>query len=309
MLKLLPICDIYPDPDQLRKSGMDDESIAAVADSVAAVGIIQNLRVTPDGQGRYKIVAGERRYRGALKAGLTELPAYIDSELTDVQRIEIQLVENIVRRDLSVRERAEGIARLLQLNPDRSYVMKLLGISKGHLSQLLELTSLKPEVAALTEAGVTKDATTIALVNQLAKRAPEHADALITQAKEKGKLTRKEVTEALAPLRRPKEKKSGGDSEPPKASTQATDSFAPHLEPVSTASPPPPPSASGAEEPISFELEKAPVDEQRVVRCPPKAKIKRVCALLSLSEDTDPAIVLERLVDSYLGLAATKRAA
>ena len=54
---------------------MDDESIAAVVDSMAAVGIIQNLRVTPDGHGRYKIVAGERRYHGALKAGLTEPPS------------------------------------------------------------------------------------------------------------------------------------------------------------------------------------------------------------------------------------------
>lgn len=272
--RIVPIGDIYPDPDQPRKTGFDEADLVEMAESVKTIGIFQNLRASPDGKGKFKLVCGERRYRSALMAGLMEVPVIIDDDLSDFQRLEIQLAENMLRRDLSIRERAEAIARFTELHPDRQAAAKRLGISNGHLTHLIELTNLAPEVAALSESNVTRDATTLVLANQLIKKAPEAAKVILAQAKQDGKLPRKTIMEALKPHRRPRKKNAGVEEVPPT-----------------------PPSPQLPTQPVAAnEVE----ESQVVVRSPSRSKIKRVCALLKIDEQTDPAVVLDQLVDLYL---------
>ncbi len=304
MHKTLPIGDLYPDPDQPRKSGMDDEDIADLAASVTAVGVIQTIRVSPDGKGKYKIVSGERRYRAAMKAGLIELPVCIDDDLTDFQRLEIQLAENMLRRDLSIRERADAIARFIKIHPDRQEAAKRLGISNGHLSQLLELTNLTPDVAALSEQKVTRDATTLVLVNQLAKKAPEKAQELIVQARTEGKLSRKAVVEALAPHRRHHRKKGESNAAPATTLQPSlqTNEPSPHLSSPSVVAVAP--QSVVREEPTGTQ------DDRPLMRCPPRAKLKKLYSALSIRDDVDPAEVIEQLIDQYLsGVQTARRAA
>lgn len=294
--KVVPIGDIYPDPDQPRKTGFADEDLDGMVQSLASCGLIQTLRVTEDGQGKYMIVSGERRYRAALKAGLMEVPVMISGELSEVERLEIQLVENMLRRDLDVRERAEAIARFTKLHPDQQTAAKRLGLSKGHLSNLLELTDLAPEVAALSSSKVTRDATTLVMTNQLFKKAPEKAAELIAQAKETGKLPRKTVMDALAPHRR-KKKKAEEASPVAETTVPAVVADAVGMEPSL------PPSVAAASPPPAAE------DASEVMVRAPRAKIRRVCKLLRISEDTDYTVVVEKLLDQYLAGAAEAVAA
>lgn len=254
-----------------------------MVESVKAQGIIQNLRVSPDGKGRFMLVCGERRYRSALLAGVMEVPVVIDDDLSVFQRLEMQLAENMLRRDLSIRERADAVARFTELHPDRQAAAKRLGISNGHLTHLIELTNLAPEVAALSEGNVTRDATTLVLTNQLLKKAPEAAKELLAQAKQDGKLPRKAVMEALKPHRRPRKKDLDDATVPAPASTPL------------------------------LVVQNAPANDveesHTVVRSPPRSKIRRVCTLLKIDEHTDPAVVLDRLVDLYLAGNTEKAAA
>lgn len=297
MFKILPIGDIYPDPNQPRKTGKEDADLADFAASISSVGVIQNLHATPDGKGKYMLVAGERRYRAALKAGLLDVPVMIHEDISDSIRLEIQLAENILRKDLTMWERADAIARLLKIHPDRQEAIKRLGISNGHLTHLLELTSLAPEVQSLSDEKVTKDATTLVLVNQLAKKSPEKAQELITKAKAEGRLPRKEVVEALAPHRRPRKKKSQADEQKeaaPAAAAEVASSPAKGHSSVPSSSAP---------------IKEAETDERPLVRCPPRAKLNKVCALLNIQDGADPATVLEQLIDRYLANAGGERLA
>jgi len=103
---LLDVNEIAPNPAQPRQE-FDLEALAALADSIRMNGVLQPILVRPQIYGGYQIVAGERRYRAARIAGLTEIPAII-RELSDSETMQIALIENLQRRDLSVTEEAKG---------------------------------------------------------------------------------------------------------------------------------------------------------------------------------------------------------
>lgn len=287
---VLPIGDIYPDANQPRTTGMDDVDLVDLTASMKVRGVITLPRVTADGKGKYQLVVGERRYRAALKAGLLEMPVMIDEDMSAADRLEIQLTENLLRRNLSIQERAAAITRFTALHPEHKEAAKRLGISSGHLSNLLELQNLNSEVASLSETNVTKDATTLVLANQLMKRAPEVCKAVLAQAKDDGKLTRKAVADALAPYRRPKKKSAA-----PEAS--------------SIASSPDTPAPAESSSPVSMSrtgnhnVASPDADDRPLVRAPSKEKLHKVCAALRIQPGADPAAIFEQLVD-YL-LAAT----
>lgn len=270
VFKMLPIESLYPDPSQPRKSGLADEDLIEVADSIASRGILQNLRVTADEKGKFMIVCGERRFRAALKAGLSEVPALIDEDLSEADRLEVQLAENILRRDLSITERANAFARFAKIHPDHKTAAKRLGISNGHLSNLLELTNLAPEVAALYDSKVTKDATTLVLANQLIRRSPERARVVLERAKSDGKLSRKAITAELAPYRRRKRKDNTESAPTPETVVD-------------------PAAAAGMHN-----------DDRPVVKAPSMRKLKLVCSALRLDISTDPGVIIEQLVDQFL---------
>lgn len=143
------IQDIRPDPSQPRKN-FDPSSIAELADSIKQYGILQPLVLARTDEGLV-IVAGERRFRAAQQAGLSHVPALIRT-IEDMQRLEIALIENVQRVDLTPLEQALSIARLNeQFNLTHQEIAKRLG--KAHTTivntvRLLQLPEFAREVLA-----------------------------------------------------------------------------------------------------------------------------------------------------------------
>ncbi len=108
-LRHIKLSEILADPDQPRRS-FDDVSIAELAESIRAHGLLQPIVVTPH-KGGYMIVAGERRYRAALQIGLDKIPALVRT-LTDQHKLELSLIENLQRRDLNPLETATAYLKL-----------------------------------------------------------------------------------------------------------------------------------------------------------------------------------------------------
>ncbi|MFW5745147.1 MAG: ParB/RepB/Spo0J family partition protein, partial [Spirochaetota bacterium] len=108
---MVGIDDISPNPDQPRKR-FSEASLAELADSIRERGIIQPILAEDTGDGTYVIVAGERRYRAAKLAGLTEVPV-IAQELTEEEMLEVALVENIQREDLNPIDEARALQSAL----------------------------------------------------------------------------------------------------------------------------------------------------------------------------------------------------
>ena len=96
------------------RTEFNDEALKELADSVAKHGIIQPIVVKPISSGKYKIIAGERRYRAAKMAGLKEVPVVI-KDISDAQIMELALVENLQREDLSALEEAKGYKSLMYI--------------------------------------------------------------------------------------------------------------------------------------------------------------------------------------------------
>ena len=108
----IPVGELDPNPDQPRKS-FDDESITLLAESIRDQGVLQPLIVVAAANGRYRIVAGERRYRASRAAGLETVPCVV-KDLDIVHQMEISLIENLQREDLNPIDAAKGIRALMQ---------------------------------------------------------------------------------------------------------------------------------------------------------------------------------------------------
>jgi ParB family transcriptional regulator, chromosome partitioning protein len=115
--RLIPIDRLVPDPDQPRKV-FTDEAIDRLADSLRARGMLQPIRARWDTDlGRWVIVAGERRFRAARRAGWTEVPCVtVEGAMTDSEILQDQLIENCLREDLQPLEQAEAFKALMNAN-------------------------------------------------------------------------------------------------------------------------------------------------------------------------------------------------
>ncbi|HOQ27922.1 MAG TPA: ParB/RepB/Spo0J family partition protein, partial [Armatimonadota bacterium] len=111
--RILAIDHVEPGPWQVRRD-FRTEKMAELVESVRAQGVLEPILVRASEGGRYQIIAGERRYRAALEAGLTTVPALV-LEIDDVDARVVSLMENIQRDDLNEMERAEGLVALKQL--------------------------------------------------------------------------------------------------------------------------------------------------------------------------------------------------
>ena len=150
----LPVADLVPGPFQPRET-FDDEAMAALIDSVRERGVIQPLivRADPEAPGRYQIVAGERRWRAAQAAQLHEVPVVVQ-ELSDAAALEVALIENIQRQDLTPIEEAEGYRRLTaEFNRTQEELARALGRSRSHISNALRLLNLPGPVKLLLNEG------------------------------------------------------------------------------------------------------------------------------------------------------------
>ncbi len=147
----LRISEIEPNRQQPRKK-FDDESISALADSIKQHGVLQPLLVRPYGTG-YQIVAGERRWRAARMLGLSEVPVQI-KELTDIQTMQIALIENLQRENLNPIEESRGYSELIEsYDMTQEEVAKIVGRSRSSISNAIRLLSLPDEVLELLENG------------------------------------------------------------------------------------------------------------------------------------------------------------
>ncbi|MBQ7304189.1 MAG: ParB/RepB/Spo0J family partition protein [Alphaproteobacteria bacterium] len=130
------------------RTNFDDDKINQLAQSIKEKGVLQPLLVRKDFQG-YEIIAGERRYRAAIIAGLEEVPV-IEKELSDVETLEIGLIENIVRQDLDDLEEAAAFSKLMK---DFSYtqekISEIVCKSRSYIANSLRLLTLPDEIKEL----------------------------------------------------------------------------------------------------------------------------------------------------------------
>lgn len=150
-LRSLPITSIEADPDQPRRH-FDEEAIDELAQSVKEHGVIQPIIVIRKGEG-YQIVAGERRFRAATKAGLEKIPALVRS-LTNQHKLELSLIENLQRRDLNVIETATAYAKLRdQFNLTNEQIGERVHKSPSAVNNTMRLLKLPKEVQYLVAEG------------------------------------------------------------------------------------------------------------------------------------------------------------
>ena len=150
--QLLPIYKVEPNPDQPRQD-FDEEELQALADSITVHGIIQPLTVREMPNGYYQIIAGERRWRAARMAGLTQVPAIV-IEADDRKAMELAMIENLQREDLNPIEEAEGYQVLMsQYNMTQEETAQRVGKSRSAVANALRLLNLCPPVRAMVEDG------------------------------------------------------------------------------------------------------------------------------------------------------------
>ena len=148
----LPLAQIQPGLDQPRKH-FDQENLAELADSIREHGILQPLTVRRLSSGYYQIIAGERRWRAAKLAGLTEVPALI-IEADDRKVMELALIENLQREDLNPVEEALGYETLIrEYGLTQDGVARRMGKSRPAVANALRLLTLPPRARALLEEG------------------------------------------------------------------------------------------------------------------------------------------------------------
>ena len=148
----LPIERIFPNPNQPRRS-FDATALAELADSIRVKGVIQPLSVRPSPDGRYEIVAGERRWRAAQAANLHELPVII-RDFTDVEMLEIAIIENIQRADLNPLDEAEAYRQLMdKFGHTQEKIAEGLSRSRSHIANLLRLLNLPADVQDMVRHG------------------------------------------------------------------------------------------------------------------------------------------------------------
>jgi ParB family chromosome partitioning protein len=147
----IPVASIEPNLAQPRRT-FDEEALAELADSIRARGVIQPIVVRPH-DGRFQIVAGERRWRAAQKARLHEIPAIV-RDFDDAETLEVALIENIQRRDLNAIEEAQGYKRLVEdYGHTQEALGKLVHKSRSHIANLLRLLDLPQGVQDLVGSG------------------------------------------------------------------------------------------------------------------------------------------------------------
>jgi ParB family chromosome partitioning protein len=151
-LRELPIELIKPNPNQPRTK-IDAKALAGLASSIEANGVVQPLLVRPLPDGSYELIAGERRWRAAKAAGLAKVPAVVrDQELAE--RLQVALIENMVREDLSPVDEARACAALVDdLGLTKEDLARRVGRSRPAVSNLIRLLDLPDEVLEQLESG------------------------------------------------------------------------------------------------------------------------------------------------------------
>jgi ParB family transcriptional regulator, chromosome partitioning protein len=151
-LRELALEEIVPNPSQPRRH-FDETELQALARSIDKRGVLQPVLVRPGPDGKHELVAGERRWRAAALAGLQAIPALV-SPYDDAAALEVALIENMARQDLSPIEEARGCVALVKaLGLTREDVARRLGRSRAAVSNLIRLLDLSGEILELVDRG------------------------------------------------------------------------------------------------------------------------------------------------------------
>jgi ParB family chromosome partitioning protein len=162
--RMVPIADIKRSPFNPRKDFRDEE-LEELAESIRSKGLVQPIIVRPVESG-FEIVAGERRWRAAQKAGLHMVPV-IARELTDKEVLELAIIENVQRADLNAIEEASGYRELIErFGYSQEQLSEIIGKSRSHVANTLRLLKLPESVQAMVQQGELTAGHARALINR-----------------------------------------------------------------------------------------------------------------------------------------------
>ena len=148
----LKLTEIEPNREQPRKD-FDEKALSELADSIREHGVLQPLLVRPLKDGRYQLIAGERRWRASRMAGLTEVPVIV-RDLDDQAAMELALIENLQRTDLNIMEEAAGYRELMErYGMTQEVVAKRVGKSRPAVANALRMLALPEATAKLVREG------------------------------------------------------------------------------------------------------------------------------------------------------------
>ena len=174
----MPIEHLIPSPRNPRKT-FSEADAEELVQSVRIRGVLQPLLVRPLDDGRYEIVAGERRWRAAQRAGVHEVPVLI-RDLTDAEALEVALIENIQRADLNPVEEADGYRQLMEhYGYTQQQLADAVGKSRSHIANTLRLLTLPSRVVGMLEQGALSAGHARALI--ATDRPEELAEQIIAQ--------------------------------------------------------------------------------------------------------------------------------
>jgi len=163
--RMIPIEEVQPNADQPRK---DVGDLAGLTDSVREKGVLEPLlvRFLPE-SGKYMIISGERRYHAARAAGLGELPC-IEKDVDDVETLELALIENLQRKDLTAFEEADGVHELAaRFGMTHEEIARRVGKARSSVTEVLSLREIPDEIKALCiEKGVLSKSQLLQVVRQ-----------------------------------------------------------------------------------------------------------------------------------------------
>ncbi len=197
-IRMIPLDRIEPNPQQARNELGDISELVA---SVKSRGVLEPILVRPK-DGRYEIIAGERRYMASQRAGIEEIPSII-LDVEDAAAMEISLIENLQRKDLDVFEEAEGLKALAEIyDYNHTQIAEKLGKARSTVTETINLSRIPPEVRKICyENGIRSRSTLLEISKQ---KSPKHMIHLIQAIQERD--LRREDTRDLSKKIKGKEK-------------------------------------------------------------------------------------------------------
>ncbi len=193
--RTVKLSSLSPSPFQPRLD-FDEEALKSLAQSISEKGILQPLLVREIKNGTYEIIAGERRFRAAKMAGLKEVPVIVKN-MDDKETLEVALVENLLRENLSAIEEAEGLQRLInEFSHTQEALAQVTGKSRSHIANTLRLLSLPLSVQQMVREGVLSAGQVRPLIGL------DNAEELARKIAEKG-LNARQAEELAAKAKKP----------------------------------------------------------------------------------------------------------
>ena len=298
--QILELSRIDPDPQHVRQS-ISEEALKGLVNAIEKLGVIQPLIVRPGADGRYVVLAGERRRLAAIQAGETTVPVVIRT-CTDDEALTVRVFENIglgVRSALEPRDMANAIQAIAERFESPEAAAQYFGRAPTWLAQATAAANLSEKVSALLDSGKIASTGAAVQLEKLAKKNESRAETLIEQIEQlpEGEKASKKLVDAALQQETGRGKKEEAALEPVASAVVAAAPAAITAQPVAEGTPPWEEPAASKPQAIVAPATATATPRSRVS----PGKVKLVAELLGLSED-DEEELLVRLIDEYLAL-------